>query len=64
MNRAVFISYYSEDAEIATAIAKELKAFGIEYFVDKKDMNWGDRITEKLRSGLTETCGTFPARIS
>jgi len=39
----VFISYSTIDAEVAGPIATLLDGMGIEHFLDKKEIRWGDR---------------------
>lgn len=48
----VFISYATEDREIATNIGLVLDGLGIEYFLDVKDINWGDNVLTTIHGGL------------
>lgn len=50
----VFISYSHVDARIAQEIAKALNHLGVAHFHDVKDINWGDKILEKVHGGLRE----------
>lgn len=50
----VFISYSSKDNKDANKIVKILKELGINYFRDKKDVNWGDNIPGKIKTGLSK----------
>jgi FOG: Ankyrin repeat len=51
----VFISYSHVDRAVAGSIAEILKQLAIEYFLDTKDVNWGDEITQKVKGGLEES---------
>lgn len=50
----VFISYSSVDREQVKALAKALDGVPISYFLDEKEIQWGDDITEKIGRGLAE----------
>lgn len=50
----VFISYSSVDREPVQALAKALDDVPIPYFLDQKEIQWGDDITEKIGRGLAE----------
>jgi hypothetical protein len=49
---SVFISYSSVDREIANDLAELLQSLDIEYFLDRKDIAWGDPVTEAVQAGL------------
>ena len=48
----VFISYAHIDEGFAQEIADLLAAIGIGYFLDEKDINWGQKITQQVQGGL------------
>ncbi len=48
----VFISYSTIDAEVAESIASLLEVMDIEYFLDKKEIQWGDRIEGTIRKKI------------
>ena len=50
----IFISYSSEDKAHAEELAKILKEVGVKYFLDSKDVNWGDNIQASIDSALSE----------
>lgn len=53
--RNVFISYSAEDREIADRIAAILDERGVPYFLDVKDIHWGESITAEVRKGLHQS---------
>lgn len=48
----VFISYSRIDAPIAQEIAKILKNLNIPYFLDEKDIKWGDSVVKTINSAI------------
>jgi DNA-binding MarR family transcriptional regulator len=52
MNVKAFISYSSVDANLAKRVSRMLNSLGVEYFLDAKDVNWGDVLTEVVRNGI------------
>jgi hypothetical protein len=50
----VFISYSSVDEPLAKEIEGTLEAAGISAFRDKKDIDWGDDVLERVAKGLTD----------
>lgn len=48
----VFISYSTVDSAEVQAFVKLLKNSGINFFLDKMDIGWGDSIIEKVFSGI------------
>ncbi|MEM7429956.1 MAG: toll/interleukin-1 receptor domain-containing protein, partial [Pseudomonadota bacterium] len=48
----IFISYSHEDSDEADAIVGIFEKLNIEYFRDKKDINFGGKIQEKVRTAL------------
>lgn len=48
----VFLSYSHPDSEIVRQIATVLDEAGIEHFLDRKDIGWGDAITESVQEAL------------
>ncbi|MBU1219432.1 toll/interleukin-1 receptor domain-containing protein [Myxococcota bacterium] len=53
MNK-VFISYSSIDSEIAKEIATVLDRCNVEYFLDRKDVVWGDDVIFHVKRGISE----------
>lgn len=51
---AVFISYSHLDSKIAEEIASVLSHFGVEYFLDCRDVEWGESIKERVCDGIRE----------
>ena len=51
-SKFVFISYSSVDNEVANAVAKKLVDNEIDYFLDRKDVDWGDHVNEEIQQGL------------
>ena len=50
----IFISYSSIDKKEAKKIATLLGKMKIDYFLDKKDISWGDNIKEKIEDSILE----------
>ena len=50
----VFISYASDDRDIATGVSGILDDLGIESFLDVKDINWGDNVLTTIHAGLND----------
>lgn len=48
----VFISYSHIDTSIANDLASILKELNIDYFLDSKDINWGNSISTMVQGGL------------
>jgi hypothetical protein len=48
----VFISYSHQDSLIADDISRDLAELGIEYFLDRKDIGWGESIRATVRKAL------------
>jgi len=53
MSTTVFISYSSADREPVQALAKALDDVPVRYFLDRKDIRWGDDVTEKIGRGTS-----------
>ncbi len=51
----VFISYSATDEPMASRVAKILEDLDIEYFLDRKDVHWGDKIVDRVSDGLSES---------
>lgn len=51
----VFISYSHVDSTIVDELATELQRLGVEYFLDRKDIEWGGRISETVSTGLRDS---------
>jgi hypothetical protein len=49
----VFISYSHVDEQIVRQIAAELKGLGLAVFLDRKDIQWGDDIQDRVSDGLS-----------
>ena len=54
MSSKVFISYSSVDDKWAKQLAKALDEINIEYFFDRKDIEWGDDVTDRITEGLAQ----------
>lgn len=54
MSAKVFISYSSVDDGIARQLTEALDEINIQYFFDRKDVEWGDDVTGRITSGLAE----------
>ena len=63
MKKAVFISYSNIDGNFAKDVARILEDLGVEYFLDSKDIDWGDHIVEKVQTGLSN-CSAIVVVIS
>jgi Tol biopolymer transport system component len=61
--RAVFLSYASEDAAAAQRICSALRAVGIEVWFDKSELRGGDAWDQKIRREI-RTCALFIPVIS
>ncbi len=57
-NRAVFLSYASQDAEAVLRIAEALRASGVEVWFDKDELVGGDAWDAKIR-GQIASCALF-----
>lgn len=62
-NRAVFLSYASQDAEAARRIAEALRAAGIEVWFDQNELVGGDAWDQKIRRQIKD-CALFVPVIS
>ncbi len=62
-NRAVFLSYASQDAETVLRIAEALRASGVEVWFDKNELVGGDAWDAKIR-GQIASCALFVPVIS
>jgi len=54
MSTKIFISYSHIDEEFAKELEQIRKEIGIEDFLDRKDIDWGDHIVGKVQRGLLE----------
>jgi TolB-like protein/Flp pilus assembly protein TadD len=61
--RAVFLSYASQDAEVAQRICEALRAGGIEVFLDQSELRGGDAWDQKIRHEIHD-CALFVPIIS
>lgn len=61
--KAVFISYASQDAEAARRIAEALRAAGVEVWFDQNELRGGDAWDQKIRKQIKE-CTLFIPVIS
>ena len=62
-NKAVFLSYASQDAEAAKRIAEALRAAGVEVWFDQNELVGGDAWGAKIR-GQIASCALFVPVIS
>ena len=62
-NKAVFLSYASEDAAVAQRICDALRAAGIEVWFDQSELRGGDAWDHKIREQVRE-CALFMPIIS
>lgn len=61
--KAVFLSYASQDAEVARRIADALRAAGVEVWFDQSELRGGDAWDQKIRRQIKE-CALFMPIIS
>jgi hypothetical protein len=62
-NKAVFLSYASQDAEAAKRICEALRAGGIEVWFDQSELRGGDSWDRKIRQQIHD-CALFIPVIS
>ncbi|MDO8545182.1 MAG: TIR domain-containing protein [Opitutaceae bacterium] len=62
-NKAVFLSYASQDADAARKIADALRAAGVEVWFDQSELRGGDSWDAKIRKQIKE-CALFVPVIS
>ena len=62
-NKAVFLSYASQDAPAVTRIAEALRALGVEVWFDQDELVGGDAWDQKIRRQIKE-CALFVPVIS
>jgi len=62
-NRAVFLSYASQDSDAANSICDALRAAGIEVWYDQRELRGGDAWDRKIRREIRE-CALFLPIIS
>src|SRR3954467_4775704 len=62
-NKAVFLSYASQDAEAARRICEALRAAGVEVWFDQSELRGGDAWDAKIRKQIKE-CALFVPIIS
>jgi TolB-like protein len=62
-NKAVFLSYASQDAEAARALAEALRTAGVEVRFDQAELAGGDAWDQKIR-GQIKNCALFVPVIS
>src|SRR5215210_1921139 len=62
-NKAVFLSYASQDADAARKICEALRASGIEVWFDQSELRGGDAWDQKIRKQIKE-CALFVPLIS
>lgn len=62
-NKAVFLSYASQDAEAARRICDTLRAAGVEVWFDQSELRGGDAWDQKIRRQIKE-CALFVPVIS
>ena len=52
-NKAVFLSYASQDAEAAKRICDALRAAGVEVWIDQSELVGGDQWDGKIRGQIS-----------
>jgi hypothetical protein len=60
---AVFLSYASQDAQVAQRICETLRAAGVEVWFDQSDLRGGDAWDRKIRQRFAIvrcSCQSFP----
>ena len=62
-NKAVFLSYASQDAEAAKRICEALRAAGVEVWFDQNELRGGDAWDSKIKRQIRE-CALFLPVIS
>src|SRR5215210_4426988 len=62
-NKAVFLSYASQDVEAAERICEALRTAGIEVWFDQSELRGGDAWDQKIRKQIKE-CALFVPMIS
>jgi hypothetical protein len=62
-SHAVFLSYASQDAEVARRIAETLRAAGIEVWFDQSELRGGDVWDQMIRQRIRD-CALFIPVIS
>ena len=62
-NQAIFLSYASQDADVARRICETLRAEGVEVWFDQSELVGGDAWDQKIRKQIRE-CTLFAAVIS
>jgi pimeloyl-ACP methyl ester carboxylesterase len=62
-NKAVFLSYASQDAQAAQGLCKALRAAGIEVWFDQSELRGGDAWDRKIRQQIRD-CAVFIPIIS
>lgn len=50
----VFISYSTVDGTVAQKVTRVFESLGVDYFLDRKDVSWGDDVAERIRHDLAE----------
>lgn len=54
MRSLVFISYSHTDKPFVRRVTRQLESIGVEFFLDEKDIPWGNTITEDVQKALGE----------
>jgi hypothetical protein len=57
-NRALFLSYASEDRAVVEILKEQLEAAGFSVWFDRQDLEWGDEFDAKIRRNI-ERCSYF-----
>src|SRR4051812_32221574 len=55
----LFVSYSREDRAVVKKLARLLDSMEVQYFLDQKNIHWGDRIVDSVISGLTSADATI-----
>jgi len=50
--KTIFISYSHQDKETVNELIEVMRDLGLKFFLDEKDVSWGDTITHQVRDAL------------
>ncbi len=56
MHPKVFISHSHQDKSVARRVARSLRAYGVDAWLDKRELRLGTRLDDAIRSVIRE-CG-------
>jgi hypothetical protein len=60
LNNKVFISYCRADEDLALAIARQLKVYFVDYFLDSESLSIGDDLGETIKWEIDNCCLFLP----